>query len=81
MISTTCYMNQRLAPTVLGNLEGNDQVEGQIRLFLSCPDADALVKKLLPWVKTLSWGREIKLLKRYGEYSDPNCHEEYVEIR
>ena len=31
-----------------GSLEGDDKVEGEVRLFLSCPDADALVEKLRP---------------------------------
>lgn len=64
----------------VGSLEGDDVVEGELRLFLSCPDANALVEKLRPWLKTLSWPRGVKVLKRYGELADANCPEEYVEL-
>ncbi|MCI0742248.1 MAG: hypothetical protein L0Y72_24710 [Gemmataceae bacterium] len=65
---------------LLGSLEGDDHVEGEIRLFLSCPDADALVAKLRPFLQTLSWKGEVKVLKRYGEYVATNCREEYVDL-
>ena len=64
----------------LGSLEGDDVVEGEMRLFLSCPDADALVEKMRPWLKTLSWNGGVKVLKRYGEYVDVKCPEEYAEL-
>ena len=64
----------------LGSLEGDDVVEGEIRLFLSCPDADVLVEKMRPWLANLSWKHEVKVLKRYGEFHDVNCREEYVEL-
>ena len=63
-----------------GSLEGDDVVAGELRLFLSCPDADVLLKKLRPWLKSISWGGDVKVLKRYGEMQDANCTEEYVEL-
>lgn len=63
-----------------GNLEGDDHHEGHIRLFLSCPDADVLVEKLRPWLKMLSWEKPVRMLKRYGEYFDASCREEFVEL-
>jgi hypothetical protein len=63
-----------------GSLEGDDVVEGELRLFLSCPDADALVDKLRPCLKSLSWVKPVKVLKRYGEYVDVNSREEYAEL-
>ena len=65
---------------VIGSLEGDDVVDSELRLFLSCPDADALVEKLRPWLKTLSWKGGVKVLKRHGELTDANCREEYVEL-
>lgn len=65
--------------TYSGSVEGHDYDDGQIRIFLSCPDADALVEKLRPWLKTLNWQGGLKVLKRYGEYADVNCREEYVD--
>jgi hypothetical protein len=63
-----------------GSLEGDDVFEGGMRLFLSCPDADALVEKLYPWLKALSRKTHVKVLKRYGEYVNVNCREEWVEL-
>jgi len=65
----------------LGSLEGDDAgVEGEIRLFLSCPDANSLVAALRPWLKRLAWPSPIRVLKRYGVLTDPNCREEYVDV-
>jgi hypothetical protein len=66
---------------IAGTLEGDDVVEGELRLFLSCQDADVLVDKLRPWLTNLSWARDVKVLKRYGELADANCPEEYVELK
>jgi hypothetical protein len=61
----------------VGNLEGHDDgVAGECRLFLSCPDADALVEKLRPWLKDLSWPKGFSVRKRYGEYVDKAAPEE-----
>jgi hypothetical protein len=65
---------------LLGNLEGDDVVQGELRLFLSCPDTDALVEKLRPWLQKLTWDGGMKVLKRYGELADANCREEYAEL-
>ena len=63
-----------------GSLEGDDLVANELRLFLSCPDADVLIEKLRPWLKAISWQGTVKVLKRYGELADINCREEYVEL-
>jgi hypothetical protein len=55
-------------------------VEGELRVFLSCPDADVMVEKLWPWLTNLSWPGGVKVLKRYGELTDINCREIYVEL-
>ncbi len=49
----------------VGSLEGHDYgIPGECRLFLSCPDADALVKKLRPWLKSLHWKAGITVTKQ-----------------
>lgn len=63
-----------------GSLEGNDRVDGEMRLFVSCPDADRLVDKLLSWLKALSWKGGISVLKHHGELTDTSCREVYVMI-
>jgi hypothetical protein len=63
-----------------GSYEGHDIVEREYRMFLSCPDADALVKKLLPWLKELRWPGKIHVLKRYGEMYNDKAKEKRVEL-
>jgi hypothetical protein len=63
-----------------GSLEANECTAGEARYFFSCPDADELVKKLKPWVKSLDWPRSKKLTKRYGEYVDESATEEDVRL-
>ncbi len=66
---------------VIGNLEGSDfGVKGECRLFLTCPDADGLVNELRPWRKMLDWPGRVAVVKRYGEYFDPDAKEELVEF-
>jgi len=64
-----------------GSLEGDDRVDGELRLFLSCPDANALVDKLGPWLKKLSWKGRVSLMKRFGEMTDPDCPEESIDLQ
>jgi hypothetical protein len=63
-----------------GSLEGHEWIGGDCRLFFSCPDADALVEKLWPWLKSLHWPGQVMLMKRYGEMRDANAREEYVDL-
>ncbi len=64
----------------VGSLEGHEWLDGEGRLFLSCPDADALVKKLWPWLKSLRWEGLVMVLKRYGKIHDASAREEYVDL-
>lgn len=64
---------------VMGSLEGRDDVNGETRLFLTCPDADALVEHLRPWLRAFRWPEGIRVLKRYGEFVDEDVPETYVE--
>ncbi len=65
-----------------GSLEGNDAVAGELRLFLSTPDADALVARLNPWLRELNntWTDGVKVLKRYGAMGDADCREVYATV-
>ncbi len=65
------------AAPVVGSLEGHDYgVPGECRLFISCPDVDALLDKLRPTLKGLDWPTGFALLKRYGPYRDFDAPEE-----
>ena len=66
----------------VGSLEGDDSARGELRLFLSCPDANALVERLSPWLKTIApnWEGGMKILKRYGEFTDVRSDEKYVDL-
>jgi hypothetical protein len=62
---------------VIGSLEGHEFVKRDFRIFLSCPDADALAKMLLPWLRKVKWDKPgVQGIKRYGEYVDPEAREE-----
>ncbi|MEM8864634.1 MAG: hypothetical protein AAGF31_03715 [Planctomycetota bacterium] len=41
-------IDQQSSTSALGSLEGHKFAPGECRLFLSCPDADELVKNLEP---------------------------------
>ena len=74
-------VDHRLEGAPIGSLEGSDYgVPGECRLFLSCPDADLLAKKLKPWLLPLDWPGGCKLLKRYGNFADRNAPEEQVNM-
>jgi hypothetical protein len=51
-----------------------------VRIFLTCPDCDRLVEKLLPYLRQLPWPRAYQVVKRYGEYVDEEAREEYVRL-
>ena len=63
-----------------GTYEGNDTVDTEFRIFITCPDVDQLVRKLHPWLKSLEWDLPTKILKRYGEIHDVEAREETVEF-
>lgn len=65
----------------VGALEGHDYAGGECRLFLSCPDADALAAKLRPWLERLDWKGAVEAVKRYGEYVDGDAPAEPVKFR
>jgi hypothetical protein len=50
---------QLFTPTLdtpyFGSLEGKKTAKGATKLYLSCPDAEALFRKLEPWLKALVW--------------------------
>jgi hypothetical protein len=63
-----------------GQVEGHDVVANEVRIFLTCPDCDRLVEKLLPYLRQLPWPRAYQVVKRYGEYVDEEAREEYVRL-
>jgi hypothetical protein len=63
-----------------GSLEGNDQVPGELRVFLSCPDVEVLFRRLRKWLRKLEWDAPIRALKRYGEFVDASCREDRVDV-
>jgi hypothetical protein len=63
-----------------GDIEGNDVVDYEIRVFLTTPDCDRLVTHLLPSLRSLPWPGNFHVLKRRGEYVDATAEEEYVRL-
>jgi hypothetical protein len=58
-----------------GNLQGDEPVKGEHRLFLSCPDADRLVERIRTWLQHLDWPHDVVVVKRYGELRDESARE------
>jgi hypothetical protein len=63
---------------VFGNLQGDEPLKGEHRLFLSCPDADRLVEHLRPWLRHLDWPGSVEVVKRYGDLYDEGAREETI---
>ncbi len=58
-----------------GSLEGRKTSKGKTRLVLSCPDCNALVTKLLPWLNSIQWPVEPIVLLRHGPWDDTAIEE------
>lgn len=58
-----------------GSLEGRSTKKGKTRLVLSCPDCEALVKKLDPWLSTLQWHTQPSIYLRHGPWDDTAVQE------
>ncbi|MEI8018607.1 MAG: hypothetical protein WCH39_10445 [Schlesneria sp.] len=63
-----------------GNVEGTDVVDFEIRVFISTPDCDRLLTRLMPSLQELSWPGEFYVVKRRGEFMDGQAVEEYVRV-
>ncbi len=63
-----------------GVYEGHEIQEGEYRMFLRCPDADALAAKLIPWLQSIVWSSEVHAMKRYGDMRDPNAREKILDL-
>ena len=63
-----------------GCYQGHDVVDGELRMFTSCPDVDILETKLEPWLMTFDWPGRVYMIKRYGEIHDEDAREESYEI-
>ena len=65
---------------VFGLYEGDEEHDGEYRLFLSCPDTDKLIKRLRPWLENLDWLGNVYAMKRYGNMYDEDAEEERFEF-
>ena len=65
---------QLFTPTLddpyFGSLEGKKTAKGITKLYLSCPDAEALFRKLSHWLKALNWQPRPKVLVRNVSFDD-----------
>lgn len=60
--------------------EGFDIVNDEYRMFFTCPDADALVKKLEPWLAKIDCPGA-RLMRRYGSMLDPKARKKVSRIQ
>jgi hypothetical protein len=71
---------QQETESYFGNVEGHDVVDHEIRIFLSAPDCDRLVSRLMPTLRSLPWSGKFHVVKRRGEFMDDNATEECVLV-
>lgn len=64
----------------VGTVDGFSCVEGNIEVWMSCPDADALANHLTSWLNRLKWRNGFTLVKRYGERIDCEARQEEVKF-
>ena len=79
-IEQRIYEPDSQAEGYYGSVEGHDVVSHEIRIFLSCPDCDQLVARLLPYLRSLPWNGRYQVVKGYGEYVETDVREEYVRL-
>ncbi|QDT64553.1 imm11 family protein [Calycomorphotria hydatis] len=63
-----------------GHLEGDECVDGETRLFISCPDVEILYKKLEQFLATMNWEGRVLVYLRYGEMYDAEAKETCYEF-
>lgn len=65
---------QLFTPTLddpyFGSLEGKKTAKGVTRLYLSCPDSEALFSKLEAWLKALAWEPRPTVIVREVSFDD-----------
>lgn len=64
----------------VGNVEGHDVVNGNIEVWLSCPDVDRLLTYLGNWFQRAPWKSGLKVFKRYGRYDDVEARQDEVHL-
>jgi hypothetical protein len=74
------FSEERPMDTYYGNVEGHDPVDFEIRIFLSAPNVDRLVDRLITTLKQLPWNGKYQVAKRRAEYFDTKAKEEYVRF-
>lgn len=72
---------QSMHSPYFGSYEGSDTVDGEYRLFLSCPDVDVLCQKLQPWLEHIVWPSSVYIMKRYGDMYNPDVEETLEQIK
>jgi len=79
-LESALYDEDQKDADYFGSVEGHDLVDREIRVFLSAPNCDRLVERLMPALRSLPWPGKFHVVKRRGEYVDEDAAEEYVRI-
>jgi hypothetical protein len=79
-------MDSKLKPTSLeseyfGNFAGTDLVDGECRIFFTCPDADHSLEFIKLDLLDLSWSRWLWVVRRYGDLWDSDAEEKITKFR
>jgi hypothetical protein len=79
-LESVLYRPEQTREEYLGNVEGHDVLEYEIRIFVSTPDCELLLDALLPTLRLLKWNGKFHVIKRRGEFMDGSAEEEYVPV-
>ncbi len=64
-----------------GTVEVTEFVDGELRVFCSCPNCDDLFDYLKDWIESVPLENEIHVMKRYGHIYDRKAKEERIIVR
>jgi hypothetical protein len=72
---------QAISDPYYGTVESVEFVDGDCRIFLSCPTVEALIMYLIEWIQSNDWPGEFHIVKRLGNLFDTKAKEISVVIR
>ncbi len=73
-------MDDAIEAANAGEFDGDEFGAGECTLFMYGPDADALFAAVEPILRADEIARGAKVVKRFGEASDPNARIETVQL-
>jgi hypothetical protein len=71
---------QSITDPYYGSVESYEFVDGDFRIFLSCPDVESLLDYLDDWIQKNDWAGEFHFVKRSGHIFDSKASETRIIV-